>query len=189
MKCQECSQPATIHITEARQMAAVGEWHLCEAHAHSRLQGDPAGAEAVASIADSPASEVRIELVCLIISEVHEQQVMILREVAGGRRFSIGIGIYEATSLDRRLKSLPSPRPLAHDAWADTIAAMGGHVQDVLIHDLREHVYYVQVRIVQGGGTVAVDVRPSDGLILAVILQVPVLIAGWLLEEVCRPAR
>jgi bifunctional DNase/RNase len=187
MKCQQCDQPATLHIIEARQMAAVGERHLCEAHAHSYLQGHDAEAEAVAGIAAGPAGEVRLDLVRLIISEVHDQQVVFLREVAGRRSFGIVIGIFEATNLDRRLKGVPSPRPLTHDAWADTVGALGGRVQDVLIHDLRDHTYYTSARIVQSGRVVAVDVRPSDGVALAVTLGVPVLAAGRLLEEVAGP--
>jgi bifunctional DNase/RNase len=194
MKCQECGQPAIIHVTEARKMAAVSERHLCEAHARQYLQDHPAGAEPVAATAAAQASsgqgaEVRMDLIRLVISEVHDQQLMILGEVSGRRCLSVVIGIFKATSLDRRLKQLPSPRPLTHDAWADTIGTLGGRVQDVLIHDLREHTYYVWVRIRQGEHVVAVDVRPSDALVLAVLLQVPVLIAGWLLEEVSGPAQ
>jgi bifunctional DNase/RNase len=187
MKCQECDQTATLHITVARQMAAVGERHLCEDHAHSYLQGHDAGDEPSPGTAAGPAEEVRLDLVRLIISEVHDQQVMFLREVAGRRSFPIVIGIFEATNLDRRLKGVPSPRPLTHDAWADTIGALGGHVQDMLIHDLRDHTYYTSVRIMQDNRVVAVDVRPSDGVALAVTLRVPVLVAGRLLQEVAGP--
>jgi bifunctional DNase/RNase len=188
MQCQECDQPATLHITEARQMKAVGERHLCEAHVNRYLQEPPAGAEHPAGIAAGPAAEVRIDLVRLIINEVNDgQQVLFLQEVAGQRGFPIVIGIFEATNLDCRLKELSTPRPLTHDAWADTIGALGGRVQDVLIHDLRETTFFAWTRIVQGDCVVAVDMRPSDGLALAVLLRVPVLVAGQVLEEVCGP--
>src|SRR5437870_9803399 len=38
----------------------------------------------------------------IIISEIHEQQIIVLKEVEGDRTFSIMIGIFEATSIDRR---------------------------------------------------------------------------------------
>jgi len=59
------------------------------------------------------------------------------------------------------------PRPLTHDAWADTSRALGGQVQDVLIYDLKDYTYYVWVRIQHNGGIVQVDLRPSDAVILA----------------------
>lgn len=185
MKCQECDQPATLHITEARDMAVVGERHLCEAHAQHYLQEPPVSPEPAAGIAAGPTGEVRIDLVRIVFSEVHDQQLMVLREAAGRRSFPVVIGIFEATSLNRQLRRLPSPRPLTHDAWAATIGALGGQVQDVLIHDLKHNTYYVWVRIVQGGRIVPVDVRPSDGLVLALTLRVPVLVPGRLLDELC----
>jgi len=68
---------------------------------------------------------VQMELRRIIISEVHDQQVILLREVEGDRSFPIVIGIFEATSIDRRVKRMPSPRPLTHDLVANVIENMG----------------------------------------------------------------
>ena len=68
---------------------------------------------------------VQMELKRIIISEIHEQQVIMLKEVEGDRNFSIMIGIFEATSIDRRVKRLPSPRPLTHDLVAGVIEQPG----------------------------------------------------------------
>ena len=53
----------------------------------------------------------------------------------------------------------------------------------MLIYDLKDGAYNVWVRIQQIGRIVQVDVRPSDAVILAVILQDPILVARQLLEE------
>ena len=47
---------------------------------------------------------VQMELKRIVINEIHEQQVIMLREVDGERSFPIVIGIFEATSIDRRVK-------------------------------------------------------------------------------------
>jgi bifunctional DNase/RNase len=57
-------------------------------------------------------------------------------------------------------------------------------VQDVLINDLREHTYYTEAHIWQGGFLVGVDIRPSDAFILALICGAPILIAERVLNEV-----
>lgn len=126
-----------------------------------------------------------MELKRIIISEVHEQQVILLREVEGERSFSIMIGIFEATSIDRRVKHLPSPRPLTHDLVTSVIEQMGGELSDIYISELREHTYYAKLRIKLNGEMVEVDSRPSDAIALAVTASVPIYVAEGVLEEVC----
>ena len=110
---------------------------------------------------------VQMELKRIIISEIHEQQVIMLREVEGERSFSIMIGIFEATSIDRRVKKMSSPRPLTHDLVANVVEQMGGEISDVYISELRDHTYYAKLRIKNNGELIEVDSRPSDAIALA----------------------
>jgi uncharacterized protein len=127
---------------------------------------------------------IHMELKRIIISEIHEQQVILLKEVDGDRNFSIMIGIFEATSIDRRVKHLPSPRPLTHDLVTGTIDALGGELRDIFISELRDHTYYAKLRIRQNGEMVEVDCRPSDAIALAVTASVPIYVSEDVLEEV-----
>ena len=129
---------------------------------------------------------VHMELKRIIISEIHEQQVIMLREVDGDRSFSIMIGIFEATSIDRRVKRLPSPRPLTHDLVASAVENLGGEIRDVYISELKDHTYYAKLRIRQNGEMVEIDCRPSDAIALAVTANVPIYVAEEVLEEVCN---
>ena len=128
---------------------------------------------------------VHMELKRIIISEVHDQQVIMLKEVEGDRSFPIVIGIFEATSIDRRVKKLPSPRPLTHDLVTSVIDNLGGELRDVFISELRDHTYYAKLRIRINGEMVEVDSRPSDAIALAVTASVPIYVAEDVLEEVC----
>ena len=47
---------------------------------------------------------IQMELRRIIISEVDPHQIVILKEVDGERNFPIVIGVFEATSIDRRVK-------------------------------------------------------------------------------------
>jgi len=124
-----------------------------------------------------------MELRRILISEVHDQQVIVLREVDGERSFPIVIGIFEATSIDRRVKNMLSPRPLTHDLLAQVIEDMGGEVQDVIISELREHTYYAKLRIRHEGELIEVDSRPSDAIALAVTAKVPIYVSEEVLSE------
>ena len=128
---------------------------------------------------------VQMELKRIIISEVHDQQVIMLKEVEGDRSFPIVIGIFEATSIDRRLKGMPSPRPLTHDLVVSVIDHLGGELRDIFISELRDHTYYAKLRIHQDGEMIDVDSRPSDAIALAVTAKVPIYVAEDVLEEVC----
>lgn len=128
---------------------------------------------------------VHMELKRIIISDVHEQQVIMLKEVEGDRSFHIMIGLFEASSIDRRVKQQASPRPLTHDLLASVIETMGGELRDIYISELRDHTYFAKLRIRLDGENVEVDCRPSDAIALAVTASVPIYVAEDVLEEVC----
>src|SRR6187455_1183710 len=125
-----------------------------------------------------------MELKRIIISEVHDQQVIMLKEVDGDRSFPIVIGIFEATSIDRRVKGMPSPRPLTHDLVASVIDNMGGDLQDIYISELRDHTYFAKLRIRNDGELTEVDARPSDAIAVAVTVDVPIYVAEDIIDEV-----
>jgi bifunctional DNase/RNase len=124
-----------------------------------------------------------MELRRIIISEVDDHQVIILKEVDGERSFPIVIGIFEATSIDRRVRGMHSPRPLTHDLITSVVEQMGGEIQDIVISDLKEHTYFAKLRVRKDGELIDVDCRPSDGIALAVAARVPIYVSEDVLGE------
>jgi bifunctional DNase/RNase len=129
---------------------------------------------------------VQMELSRIIISEINDQQVIYLKEVEGNRTFPILIGIFEATSIDRRVKGYPSPRPLTHDLIVSVVENLGAEFQDVVINELKEHTYYAKLRVRHDGELVEIDARPSDAIAVAVTCQptLPIFVAEEVLEDV-----
>ena len=129
---------------------------------------------------------VQMELSRIIISEINDQQVIYLKEVDGDRTFPILIGIYEATSIDRRVEKYHAPRPLTHDLLVNVVESLGAEVQDVVISDLREHTYFAKLRVRFEGELVDVDARPSDAIAIAVTCDppLPIYVAEDVLEDV-----
>ncbi len=132
---------------------------------------------------------VQMELARIIISDINDHQVIYLREVDGDRMFPILIGLFEAHSIDRRVKISddhpPPPRPLTHDLIKNVIEDMGGEAQDVVINNLMEHTYYAVIRIRRDGELIEVDSRPSDAIALSVHYDpfLPIYVAEDVLEE------
>ncbi|MCH8042234.1 MAG: bifunctional nuclease family protein [Planctomycetes bacterium] len=129
---------------------------------------------------------VQMELSRIVISEVNDSQVIYLREVDGDRTFPILIGIFEATSIDRRVKDFPTPRPLTHDLLVNTVEEMGGELQDVVISELRDRTYFAKLRIRHEGELLEIDARPSDAIAVAVTCDPPLPI--YVAEEVLTDA-
>ncbi len=125
-----------------------------------------------------------MELKRIIINDIADQQIIVLKEVDGERQFPIVIGIFEAGSIERRVKGIPAPRPLTHDLLTNVIEHLGGELQDIFINELREHTYFAKLRIRQEGELVEVDSRPSDAIALAVTARVPIYVSEDVLGEV-----
>lgn len=127
---------------------------------------------------------MQMELSRIIINEINEQQVIYLREVDGERMFPILIGIFEATSIDRRVKDIPTPRPLTHDLLVNLVETMGGEFQDVIISELREHTYYSVLRVRHEGELLEIDARPSDAIAVAVTCDLPIYVNEEVLNDI-----
>src|SRR5947209_8142765 len=129
---------------------------------------------------------VQMDLKRIIINEINDQQIIILREVDGDRSFPIVIGMFEAISIDRRVRGTQWPRTMTHDLVVNLINDLGGHLQDIFINDLRDHTYFAQLRVRRDGEVVPVDCRPSDAIAVAVTAKVPIYVAESVLEEACN---
>ncbi len=129
---------------------------------------------------------VQMELSRIIISEINDQQVVYLKEVQGDRTFPILIGLFEATSIDRRVKRHQSPRPLTHDLLVAAVEILGGEFQDVIISELKEHTYFATLRVRKDGEIVEIDARPSDAIAIAVTCDpnLPIYVSEEVLSDV-----
>jgi bifunctional DNase/RNase len=126
---------------------------------------------------------VLMELKRIIINEIHDQQIIMLHEVDGERAFPIVIGLFEALSIDRRIKGVVWPRPMTHDLICNLVDQLGGDLQDVYINELREHTYFARLRVRKDGELTEVDCRPSDAIAVAVTAKVPIYVAEDVIEE------
>jgi bifunctional DNase/RNase len=129
---------------------------------------------------------VQMTLSRIIISEISDNQVIYLKEVNGDRQFPILIGVFEATSIDRRVRADHRPaRPLTHDLVVATAEALGAEIDSVAISELRDATYYAQLRLKRDGELIEIDARPSDAVAVAVTFDppLPIYVAEEVLEE------
>lgn len=128
---------------------------------------------------------IQMELHKIIISEMQPEQIIMLKEVDGERKFPIVIGNPEAYAIDRRLKGIVSARPLTHDLLANVIEQLGGTLDRIEINNLQDHTFFARIHIRRDGQVLKIDSRPSDAIALGVATMVPIYVAEHVLDEVC----
>ena len=129
---------------------------------------------------------VQMELHKIIISEMQPEQIIVLKEVDGERKFPIVIGNPEALAIDRRLKGIIHPRPLTHDLLANVIEQLGGEIDHIEINNLQDRTFFARIHIRQNGQTIKIDSRPRDAIALGAATSVPMYVADQVLDEVSR---
>jgi hypothetical protein len=130
--------------------------------------------------------ETEAELSRIIINEMSDQQVIVIKERHGQRGFPIVIGIVEIFAIDRRLKGITPPRPMTHDLLASVIENLGAKIEKIVIDDLRHHTFYAKIHLKMNGRTVKVDSRPSDAIALCSATKAPIYVAEHVFEKTAQ---
>lgn len=113
--------------------------------------------------------KIELEIVALShsITQTHSYAV-VLGEVSGLRRLPIVIGGFEAQAIAVALERMQPSRPLTHDLMKNFMNAFGVELQEILISDLQEGIFYSKLICYCEKDNVEIDSRTSDALALAV---------------------
>ncbi len=127
--------------------------------------------------------EVECKISKIIINEQNDAQIIWIQEVDGQRAFAVIVGFFEASSLRDRIRGFKPPRPMTHNLVTNCIRDLGGALKRVVVTELKENTYFANLIVEREGQTIAVDARPSDGLVLAMQESVPIFVADDVLNE------
>jgi bifunctional DNase/RNase len=110
--------------------------------------------------------------------------VAVLSDGTGQKVLPVWIGPSEASSIIVELEEIKSPRPLSHDILASYFQRHGFTMDALEIYgQSTEHGYNARIKYHRRLRHFEMEVRPSDGLALAVRLKAPVLAADHLLSS------
>ncbi|RMH15917.1 MAG: PDZ domain-containing protein [Acidobacteria bacterium] len=133
-----------------------------------------------------PASELfAAELTTVGWDAVTGSPVVLLRTLDAGQVVPIWIGIAEAQAIARALHGVVMPRPMTHDLMANLLSNLHAGLEELLITELRDGVYYGRLKLRVDGENEArwIDTRPSDGLALALRTGATIRLARSLLDD------
>ena len=116
---------------------------------------------------------------------------MVLKEVGGSRTIPIWVQMGEMFSLALQLSNgkLKLPRPIAHDLSKSVILSLQARVDQVVITDIEDYIYYAQVTLVSPEKTLKIDARPSDACVLALKFGAPICVVEEVAEKHNRLTR
>lgn len=128
--------------------------------------------------------KIELEIVALShsITQTHSYAV-VLGEVNGLRRLPIVIGGFEAQAIAVALEKMQPSRPLTHDLMKNFMNAFGVELQEIVISDLQEGIFYSRLVCHNDHDTVEIDSRTSDALALAVRFGCPIFTYDHILES------
>ena len=128
--------------------------------------------------------KVRLEIVGLSYSQTQSgAYALVLGESAGTRRLPIIIGGFEAQAIAIELEKMTPSRPLTHDLFKTFAETFNVQVNEVLIYNLVEGIFYAKLLCNDGTKDVEIDARTSDAIALAVRFACPIYTYEFILKS------
>lgn len=128
--------------------------------------------------------KVRLEIVGLSYSQTQSgAYALVLGESAGTRRLPIIIGGFEAQAIAIELEKMTPSRPLTHDLFKTFAETFDVQVNEVLIYNLVEGIFYAKLICNDGTKDVEIDARTSDAIALAVRFACPIFTYEFILKS------
>lgn len=107
---------------------------------------------------------------------------MVLAETDGIRRLPIVIGGVEAQAIAIELEKMTPSRPLTHDLFRSLSHSFNIEVEEVLIYNLVEGIFFAKLIASMNGKTAEIDARTSDAVAIAVRFNCPIYCYEFIIE-------
>jgi bifunctional DNase/RNase len=108
---------------------------------------------------------------------------LVLGEENGNRRLPIIIGMFEAQAIAIEIEKIAPNRPMTHDLFKFFGEKFNFTVEEILISDLREGVFFAKIVSTDGTRTVEIDARPSDAIAIGLRFGVSIYTTESILSE------
>ena len=99
------------------------------------------------------------------------------------RLVPISIGFPEGQYLVMAMQQVSFPRPLTHNLMQNLLEKVKGEVHQLVIHSLKEETFHAYLLIQTQDEVFYLDCRPSDGMIIATLMQIPIFLSPEVMED------
>ncbi|MCA4894263.1 MAG: bifunctional nuclease family protein [Cytophagales bacterium] len=109
--------------------------------------------------------KIKLEILGLSSSQSQTGSfALVLGEVSGNRRLPIIIGMFEAQAIAIEIEKIIPNRPMTHDLFKSFSSSFHFHVEEIIISDLKEGVFFAKIVCSDGLNKTEIDARPSDAI-------------------------
>ncbi len=128
--------------------------------------------------------KIKLDIVGLSYSQTQSgAYALVLGEAEGKRRLPIIIGGFEAQAIAIELEKMTPSRPLTHDLFKNFADEFDIHVQEVIIYNLVEGIFFAKLVCEKDGQEVEIDSRTSDAIALSVRFECPIYTYEFVLSS------
>jgi bifunctional DNase/RNase len=119
--------------------------------------------------------KIKLDIVGLSYSQTQSgAYALVLGEVNGRRRLPIIIGSFEAQAIAIEIEKMTPSRPLTHDLFKSFAQAYHIQIQEIIIYNLIDGIFYSKLICSDGKKTAEIDARTSDAIAMAVRFDCPI---------------
>src|ERR1700759_908025 len=127
--------------------------------------------------------KIKLDIVGLSYSQTQSgAYALVLGEVSGRRRLPIIIGSFEAQAIAIEIEKMTPSRPLTHDLFKSLGEAFHITVQEIIIYNLVDGIFYSKLICSDGKKTTEIDARTSDAIAVAVRFDCPIYTYEFILS-------
>ena len=108
---------------------------------------------------------------------------LVLLEDEAKRIMPLYIGLSEAISINAAINHDIPPRPMTHDLFISLLEKTSSQIDDILIDELNEGVYYARMCVSMDGRQFEIDARPSDCIAIALRCHAPIHVRESIISE------
>ncbi|MBW4891322.1 bifunctional nuclease family protein [Mucilaginibacter sp. HMF5004] len=128
--------------------------------------------------------KIKLDIVGLSYSQTQSgAYALVLGEVSGRRRLPIIIGSFEAQAIAIEIEKMTPSRPLTHDLFKSFAQAYSINIQEIIIYNLVDGIFYSKLICSDGKKVVEIDARTSDAIAMAVRFECPIFTYEFILSS------
>ena len=128
--------------------------------------------------------KIRLDIIGLSYSQTQSgAYALVLAEQEGNRRLPIIIGGFEAQAIAIELEDMTPSRPLTHDIFKSFADSFDISIEEIIIYNLVEGIFYAKLVCIKDGESVEIDTRTSDAVAIAVRFKCPIFTFEFILED------
>jgi uncharacterized protein len=128
--------------------------------------------------------KIKLEILGLSSSQSQSGSfALVLGEEGGNRRLPIIIGMFEAQAIAIEIEKIIPNRPMTHDLFKSFAIGFNFTVEEIVISDLKEGVFFAKIICSDGVKSIEIDARPSDAIAVGLRFDVPIFTYENILSE------